>query len=311
VKLLFYTAASNSAAWLDALSRAMPGASIGTWPEGAVGATDGADYALVWKPPPELLAKLRNAKAIFNLGAGVDSLDSIPRSLQAVPLIRLEDAGMAEQMAEYVVHAVLRRYREFDVYARSQCVALWQPRERINKSGFRIGILGMGVLGAAVAAALAPFGFPIDGWSRSRKQISDVRSFAGPAELGEFLGRCRVLVCMLPLTAETRGMLNRATLSQLSQGAYVVNVSRGALLIDEDLLAVIESGAIDGATLDVFQEEPLPPTHAFWHHPRITVTPHVSAVTRIEESVAQIAAKIRRLEAGLPVSGVVDRARFY
>jgi len=311
VKLLFYTAASNSAAWLDALSRAMPAVSIGTWPEGPAGVTDGADYALVWKPPPELLAKLKSAKAIFNLGAGVDSLDSIPRSLQAVPLIRLEDAGMAEQMAEYVVHAVLRRYREFDVYARSQRDALWQPRERIDKSGFRIGILGMGVLGAAVAGALATFGFPIDGWSRSRKQISDVRSFAGPAELGEFFGRCRVLVCMLPLTAETRGMLNRATLSQLSQGAYVVNVSRGALLIDEDLLALIESGALDGATLDVFQEEPLSPTHAFWHHPRITVTPHVSAVTRIEESVAQIAAKIRRLEAGLPVSGVVDRARFY
>jgi glyoxylate/hydroxypyruvate reductase A len=311
VKLLFYTAASNSAAWLDALSRAMPGASINTWPEAATGATDGADYALVWKPPPELLAKLKSAKAIFNLGAGVDSLDSIPRSLQAVPLIRLEDAGMAEQMAEYVVHAVLRRYREFDAYAQSQRDTLWQPRERIDKSGFRIGILGMGVLGVSVAAALAPFGFPIDGWSRSRKQISDVRSFAGAAELGEFLGRCRMLVCMLPLTAETRGMLNRATLSQLSPGAYVVNVSRGALLIDEDLLALIESGAIDGATLDVFQEEPLPPSHAFWHHPRITVTPHVSAVTRIEESVAQIAAKIRRLESGLPVSGVVDRARFY
>jgi glyoxylate/hydroxypyruvate reductase len=310
VKLLFYTAASNTAAWVDALSRAMPGASISLWPDDATGET-GADYALVWKPPAELLAKLRSTKAIFNLGAGVDSLESIPRSLQAVPLIRLEDAGMAEQMAEYVVHAVLRRYREFDIYAQSQRGAIWQPRHRLDKSGFRVGILGMGVLGVAAAAALASFGFPIDGWSRSRKQISEVRSFAGRAELGEFLGRCRVLVCMLPLTAETRGMLNRVTLSQLSPGAYVVNVSRGALLIDEDLLALIESGALAGATLDVFQEEPLPPSHAFWHHPSITVTPHVSAVTRIEESVAQIAAKIRRLEAGLPVSGVVDRARCY
>ena len=308
MKLLFYTAASNSAAWVDALARAMPEASIGTWPRDA---TDTTDYALVWKPPPELLAKLESARAIFNLGAGVDSMGPMPRSLEAVPLIRLEDAGMAEQMAEYVVHAVLRRYREFDIYAESQRTALWQPRRRLDKSGFRVGILGMGVLGAAAAATLAPFGFPVDGWSRSRKQIPDVRSFAGTAELSEFLGRCRVLVCMLPLTAETRGMLNRATLSQLSQGAYVVNVSRGALLIDEDLLALIDSGALAGATLDVFQEEPLPPPHAFWHHPRITVTPHVSAVTRIEESVAQIAAKIRRLEAGLPVSGIVDRAHFY
>jgi glyoxylate/hydroxypyruvate reductase A len=311
VKLLFYSAASNTAAWVDALSRAMPGASIGVWSEDTTGAIDGADYALVWKPPPKLLAKLGSTKAIFNLGAGVDSLESIPPSLQAVPLIRLEDAGMAEQMAEYVVHAVLRRYREFDVYAQSQRGAIWQPRQRLDKGSFPVGILGMGVLGVAVAAALASFGFPIDGWSRSRKQISEVRSFAGRAELGEFLGRCRVLVCMLPLTAETRGMLNRATLSQLSPGAYIVNVSRGALLIDDDLLALIESGAIDGATLDVFQEEPLPPTHRFWHHPSITVTPHVSAVTLIEESVAQIAAKIRRLEAGLLVSGVVDRGRCY
>jgi glyoxylate/hydroxypyruvate reductase A len=308
VKLLFYTAADNAAAWIDALTRAMPEASIHPWPEGADGAPD---YALLWKPPGELFAKLTGARAIFNLGAGVDSLESMPPSLGAVPLIRLEDAGMAEQMAEYVVHAVLRRYREFDAYAESQRGGEWQPRGRLDKSAFRIGMLGMGVLGAAVAAALAPFGFPVDGWSRSRKQMHGVRSFAGTAELSAFLGRCRMLVCLLPLTNATRGILDRATLSQLPLGAYVVNVSRGALLIEEDLLALIDSNSLAGATLDVFQEEPLPPSHPFWHHPRITVTPHASAVTRIEESVAQIAAKIRRLEAGLPVSGVVDRAHFY
>jgi glyoxylate/hydroxypyruvate reductase A len=308
VKLLFYTAASSTAAWIDALTRAMPEACIGTWPADA---DQAIDYALVWKPPDELLAKLTRAKAIFNLGAGVDSLESMPHSLAAVTLIRLEDAGMAEQMAEYVVHAVLRRYREFDAYAEAQNRAQWQPRGRLDKSAFRIGILGMGMLGAAVAGALAPLGFPVDGWSRSPKQMPGVRSFAGTAELSEFLGRCSVLVCMLPLTHATRGMLDRATLSELPPGAYVVNVSRGALLVEEDLLALIDSGSLAGATLDVFQEEPLPPSHAFWHHPRITVTPHVSAVTRIEESVAQIAAKIRRLEAGLPVSGVVDRAHFY
>src|SRR5438874_12963177 len=147
----------------------MPGASIGTWPEVAVGATDGADYALVWKPPPELLAKLKNAKAIFNLGAGVDSLDSVPRSLQAVPLIRLEDAGMAEQMAEYVAHAVLRRYREFDAYAEQQRLSEWRQRPRRPKSEFIVGILGLGVLGTAVATALAPFGFPLRAWSRTHK----------------------------------------------------------------------------------------------------------------------------------------------
>jgi glyoxylate/hydroxypyruvate reductase A len=308
VKILLYTGASNAAAWIDALSRAMPEAIIGTWPDDA---TREADYALVWRPPPEVLATLDRAKAIFNLGAGVDGLDSMPRSLERVPLIRLEDAGMAEQMAEYVAHAVLRRYREFDAYAQSQREAVWQPRCRLDKSEFRVGILGIGVLGAAVASTLTAFGFPIDGWSRSRKQLPGVRSFAGDAELREFLGRGNVLVCMLPLTAETRGILGHATLSRLPRGAYIVNVARGALLIEQDLLALVDSGALAGATLDVFQDEPLPPSHAFWHHPRITVTPHVSAVTRIEESVAQIDAKIRRLEAGLPVSGVVDRVRFY
>jgi glyoxylate/hydroxypyruvate reductase A len=286
----------------------MPEASIGTWPQDADGMTD---YALVWKPPDQLLARLTGAKAIFNLGAGVDSLETMPRSLDAVPLIRLEDAGMAEQMAEYVVHAVLRRYREFDAYAELQAAARWEPRPRLDKSSFRIGILGLGVLGIAVAAALARLGFPVDGWSRSRKQIPGVASFAGAAELAGFLGGCRVLVCMLPLTAETRGILDRATLSQLPRAAYVINVSRGGLLVGEDLLASIDSGALSGATLDVFKEEPLPPSHPFWHHPRITVTPHISAVTQIDASVAQIAAKIRRLEAGMPVSGIVDRAHFY
>ena len=308
MKLLLCTGAGRRAAWADALSRALPGASVHVWPDDA---DLTPDYALVWKPPAEMFARLAGAKAIFNLGAGVDSLSSMPRSMVSVPLIRLEDAGMAEQMAEYVTHAVLRRYREFDVYAESQRIAAWRPRDRLDKSDFRVGILGMGLLGAAVAAALLPFGFPVDGWSRTRKQIAGVQSLAGHDELGQLLKACSVLVCMLPLTRETRGMLDRATLSQLPRGAYVVNVSRGALLADEDLLALVDSGALSGATLDVFEEEPLPPSHAFWHHPRITVTPHISAETRIEDSVAQVAAKIRRLEAGLPVSGVVDRARFY
>jgi glyoxylate/hydroxypyruvate reductase len=307
VRLLFYTASSSTAAWIDALSRAMPEASVGVWPH----ADPGADYALVWKPPRELLAKLDRVKAIFNLGAGVDGLEWIARSPQSAPLVRLEDAGMAEQMAEYVVYAVLRRYREFDAYLESQHQSAWQPRRRRDKSLFRVGILGVGLLGAAVATALTAFGFPIDGWSRSTKQLPGVRSFAGTTELPEFLGGCSVLVCMLPLTDDTRGILNSTTLSQLPVGAYVVNVARGALVVDEDLLALIDEGALSGAMLDVFHEEPLPASHAFWHHPRITLTPHVSAMTLIEESVAQICAKIRRFEAGLPVSGIVDRTHFY
>jgi len=218
---------------------------------------------------------------------------------------------MAQQMAEYVARAVLRRYREFDAYAQSQRNGAWQPRPRLRKDEFEVGILGIGALGTAVAAALSTFGFPLAGWSRKQKTVPGVKTFGGIAALPMFLSRSRVLVCLLPLTPETRGLLDGDTLSKLPYGAYVVNVSRGALLVEDDLLALIDSGRLAGAMLDVFRDEPLPASHAFWHHPRITVTPHVSAVTRIEESVAQVAAKIRRLEAGLPVSGIVDRKHFY
>jgi glyoxylate/hydroxypyruvate reductase A len=308
VRLLFYTASTSTRAWIDALSRAMPEASIEVWPDAGPG---DADYALVWKPPAELLDRLDRVKAIFNLGAGVDGLESIAGSPRGAPLVRLEDAGMAGQMAEYVVYAVLRRYREFDAYLASQREGAWKPRRRLDKSRFRVGILGIGLLGEAVASALTGFGFPVDGWSRSRKQISGVRSFAGAAELPEFLGGCSVLVCMLPLTRDTRGILDGAALSRLPDGAYVINVARGGLVVDDDLLALIDKGALSGAMLDVFREEPLPASHAFWHHPRITLTPHVSATTLIEESVAQICAKILRFEAGLPISGIVDRTHLY
>jgi len=307
LKVLFHTSGDDGAAWLDALSRALPEATLVEWPD----STMPPDYALLWRPPPALLASLSEVKAIFNLGAGVDTLVALPERPRKVPLIRLEDAGMAQQMAEYVAHAVLRRYRELDVYALLQEEAVWRPRARLPMHEFQVGILGFGVLGAAVAGTLSAFGFPLRGWSRTQKSVPGVRMFEGPVGLRPFLAETRLLVCLLPLTPDTRGLLDRATLSLLPRGAYVVNVSRGALLVDDDLLALIESGHIDGAMLDVFHDEPLPAPHAFWHHPRITVTPHISAVTQIEDSVMQIAAKIRRLEAGEPVSGVVDDTLLY
>jgi len=167
------------------------------------------------------------------------------------------------------------------------------------------------VLGRAVANALAPFGFPLRAWSLSRKTASGVDSFAGRAEWQPFLAASRVLVCLLPATAETRGLLDGAALGALPRGAHLVNVARGDIVVDADLVASLDDGHLASATLDVFHEEPLPRTHPFWHHPRITMTPHVSAVTLVDDSVAQIAAKIRRLEQGLPVTGAVDRERGY
>jgi glyoxylate/hydroxypyruvate reductase A len=308
VNIVLYTAGDNGGAWVAALARALPEARVDGWP-GAEAAD--ADYALVWRPPTELLGALRRSKAVFNLGAGVDGIADCPGLPSGVPLVRLENAGMAEQMAEYACHAVLRRYREFDEYAEQQRAAVWHPRRRIDKRAFGVGILGLGVLGEAVARALAPFGFPLSGWSRGQKSLPGVTTYAGAGELDAFLGGVQVLICLLPLTRETRGLLDRRLLSRLPRGAYLVNIARGPILIGEDLLALLDDGHLGGAMLDVFHDEPLPATHPFWHHPRVTVTPHISAATLIDESVAQIAEKIRRLEAGLPVSGIVARDRGY
>jgi glyoxylate/hydroxypyruvate reductase A len=308
VNLLFYSAGENGAAWLGALSRALPKASIETWPTTKAGE---ADYAIVWKPPADLLTALTKVKAVFNLGAGVDAFAETSALPRALPIIRLEDAGMAEQMIEYACLAVLRGYRELELYMDQQRAGVWRPRRRIDKQSFGVGILGLGVMGAAVAGALTRFGFPVHGWSRARKTIAGVTNYTGLGELDRLLANARVLICLLPSTRETRGLLDRARLSQLPRGASVVNLARGDILVDEDLIGLLDEGHLSAATLDVFRDEPLPADHAFWHHPKITVTPHVSAATLIDESVEQIAAKIHRLEAGLPITGIVERERGY
>ncbi len=307
MKILLHAPRDEGDAWHATLASALPDAAIAVWPE----ASAETDYALVWKPPAELFARVRPAKAIFNLGAGVEALLAVPTLPDGVPVIRLEDAGMAAQMAEYVTLAVLRAYREADAYAMQQREGRWLPRSRIVKSGFGVGILGFGVLGQAVADALAPFGFPLRAWSCSRKASPGVESFAGRGELRSFLAASRVLVCLVPSTRETRGLLDRAALESLPRGAHLVNVARGDIVVDEDLVAALDSGHLAGATLDVFRAEPLPSGHPFWHHPRITLTPHASAVTLAEDAVQQIAGKIRRLERGEPVTGTVDPVRGY
>jgi glyoxylate/hydroxypyruvate reductase A len=307
LKIQLQAPRDEGSAWHRALAAALPEATIAVWPD----TLEDPDYALVWKPPAELFSRARPKRAIFNLGAGVEVLLALPSLPRHVPVIRLEDAGMAAQMAEYVTLAVLSAYRESAAYAAQQRERRWHPRQRLPKARFGVGFLGFGVLGQAVAAALAPFGFPLFGWSAARKDVSGVRSFAGRAELSAFLGSSRVLVCFLPATSETRDLLDRATLSELPRGAHLVNVARGGVVVDHDLIDLLDDGHLASATLDVFRDEPLPPDHPFWTHPRITVTPHVSAVTLVEDSIAQVAAKMRRLERGQPVTGVVDPARGY
>lgn len=292
--------------WLAGLRAALPQATVTEWQPGA----PPADHAVVWAPPQRFLDEQQGLKAMFNIGAGVDALLKL-RLPPSLKVVRLDDAGMSVQMAEYVCHAAIRHFREFDGYEADVAQGRWSYRKPRARTDFPVGVMGLGVLGQRVAGALRQFDFPVRGWSRSAKAVDGVACYAGPATFHDFLSSCRVLVNLLPLTPETQDILNRDTLSRLRPGAYLINVARGAHLVDDDLLALLDGGHMAGATLDVFRTEPLPAGHAFWKHPKITVTPHTSARTLRDESIAQIAGKILALERGEPIAGLVDPARGY
>lgn len=309
MRIMFYATGANPAPWLEELRAAFPHADVRAWQDGD---NDHADYAVVWKPPLAMFVNRTGLKAIFNVGAGVEAILQLGAALPAdVPIVRLDDAGMGVQMAEYVTHAVLRYFRRFDQFELQARDGQWRFLRPHDKKDFTVGILGMGVLGSRIGEALAHFGFQLNGWSRTQKNVPGMQCHTGEAGLDAFLSASRVLVCALPLTTETAGILNHVTLGKLPQGAYVINVARGAHLIEEDLLQLVQNGHIAAATLDVFQEEPLPPAHPFWQEPRITITPHIAALTLREHSVPQIAGKVAAMERGEPIAGVVDRMKGY
>ena len=304
--ITFSLKAEDTRPWIEALRAHLPEARMSAWQPGA----DSADYAVVWAPSQQLIDEQGALKALFNIGAGVDALMKL-RIPGGVKLVRLDDAGMSVQMAEYVVQAVIRHFRELDQSEADMRAGRWAYRAPRQREAYPVGIMGLGVLGERVARAVAAFEFPVLGYSRGARQIDGVRCFSGAAGLDEFLARTRILVNLLPLTPETENIIDARLLARLMPGAYVINVARGAHLVDEDLLAAIASGQVAGATLDVFREEPLPEGHALRGEPRITLTPHTSARTLLAESMAQIAGKIRALEAGEAIRGVVDPRRGY
>ena len=306
MKLLFCCAGTKPEPWIAGLRAALPAAEVAVWEPGA----PAADYAVVWAPPQAFLDEQPGLRAVFNIGAGVDALLKL-RLPPTARVVRLDDAGMSVQMAEYVCHAVIRHYREFDGYEADVRQGRWSYRKPRSRADFAVGVMGLGVLGSRVAQALRVFEFPVNGWSRSPKALDGVRGFSGREGFNDFLAASRVLVNLLPLTPDTQDILNRDTLSRLQPGGYVINVARGAHLVDEDLLALLDEGHLAGATLDVFRTEPLPAGHPFWTHPGMTVTPHTSARTLRDESIAQIAGKIRALEQGEPIAGIVDPVRGY
>ena len=307
--ILFYADSQHEQEWLRTLHNAFTQHVIRTW---TIGDDDPADYAIVWKPPAAMLTGRTNLKAIFILGAGADAILQLGEALpKGVPIVRLDDAGMGVQMAEYVCHALLRYFRRFDQYEAQRDQQQWQFQMPFEKSEFSVGILGLGVLGQRIIDAVKQFAFPVLGWSRSPKHIDGVTCYTGTNGLDAFLRASRVLVCILPLTNETRELLHQDNLQKLPQGAYLINVARGAHVNEDDLLHLVQTGHIAGATLDVFQQEPLPVEHPFWREPRIQVTPHMAAMSLFNESVAQIAEKIQALEQGLAIRGIVDQTKGY
>lgn len=290
--------------WVSALQAALPGLHVRGWKKDAP--SSGTKVAIVWQPPEDLFIQEPDIELVFNLGAGVDALLTLPGLHDGIQIVRVEDAGMAAQMAEYAIYFLLRVSRSFDAYERQQREGVWGRQTDIDRAAWSVGVLGTGVMGARIAHSIAALGYPVAGWSRRGLALPGIEMYGGSDGLPGFLARTRVLVNALPLTPQTEGILCRETLSQLMPGAYLINIGRGRHLIEEDLLALLASGQMQGAALDVFTQEPLPAEHPFWLHPQISVTPHSAAASLLSETVRQIALKIQGYMRGEPLTGVVD-----
>jgi glyoxylate/hydroxypyruvate reductase A len=276
---------------------------------------DAVRYAAVWKPVPGTLKAFPNLAAIFNLGAGVDALMADP-TLPDVPIVRVADADLTGRMTEYVVMHVLIHHRHQRTIDACQRDRRWDPPAQRAAGAVRVGVMGLGVLGRDAADVLRRLGFDVAGWSRGRKDIPGIATYAGETELAPFLARTDILVCLLPLTPATRGILNRRTFSLLARdgalgGPVVINAGRGGLQVASDLLAALDDGTLVAATLDVFEPEPLPAESPFWSHPKVTVSPHNAADTDPDAISVYVAEQIARHERGEPLQNVVDRRLGY
>ncbi|RTR07080.1 2-hydroxyacid dehydrogenase [Halomonas nitroreducens] len=294
-------------AWREALARRLPEAEIIT-SAAPLAERRRADYLAAWKPPAELLGEPEHLKGIVNLGAGVDALLTNPGLPRGVPIVKLRDAGMAGPIGDYVRYGLLHFQRDFDRYARQQSRAEWHEHPLVDKADWPVGVLGLGAIGARVAAMVAADGFPVHGWSRSPKRLPEVTCHHGEAGLMALLARVRSLVLLLPDTPATRGIIDANALAALPEGASLINPGRGSLIDETALLEALgdgdTQGRLRGALLDAFPEEPLPVTSPLWHHPRVIVTPHMAGPTPLAAAVDQVADALRAFEAGEPVDTI-------
>lgn len=309
MKILFVAGDPKPERWTVPIKECLPDAEVYVWdPHGPA---VGADYAIVWQPPEALFERETHLKAVFNLGAGIDGLLKVANLPKNLTIVRLEDAGMSVQMAEYVLHQLLEASRGMETYREQQRQSLWKIHRPIKRSEWPVGVMGLGHIGKRVARTLANLDYQVSGWARGEHSLEGVSTYAGPGQLGDFLQATRVLVNTLPLTDETRDIINYELLSQLQPGAVLINVGRGEHLVEDDLLRALDDGTVLRASLDVFRKEPLPEAHPFWQRQEITITPHISARTLRDATIEQITGKIRDHAAGRAISGIVDTNRGY
>jgi glyoxylate/hydroxypyruvate reductase A len=306
--LLFYSLVDDPEAWREAVLRELPDLDFRVFP--AIGDPAEVEVALVWRPPAGLLASLPNLRLVQALSAGIDTMLDDP-TLPDVPLCRMVDPSLTRTMVEYVLAQVLFYHRDLDLYEDQQRRAHWRLVMPKTADARRVGVMGLGEIGRAIARELADAGFRVRGWSRSEHEIAGIETFAGRQGLKAFLVGTEFLVCVLPLTPETEGLLNAQLFAALPQGAVLIHVGRGRQLVEQDLLDAIDCGQLRGAVLDVFATEPLPPDHPFWRRPRIRITPHVAGYSLPQTGAAVVAENIRRLREGRPLLHLVDRSRGY
>jgi len=295
--------------WREAFQFASPELDCRSWQ--APGDLSEIEYAFVWKPEKGSLRRFPNLKCIFSIGAGVDHLLGDVDLPEGVPVVRMVEPELTRGMSEYVALHVLRYHRDLPALQQSQRARQWNELITPTAPHRRVGIMGFGVLGQAAAEALRVFGFDLACWSRTAKDFPGGESFHGSDGLVSFLARTEILVCLLPLTPETEGILNRDLFASMPRGAWLINAARGGHQVEEDILEALQSGQLAGATLDVFETEPLPKDHVFWSHPRITVTAHIASVTQPRSAAVEVVANIVRIEAGEPPLNTVDMGAGY
>jgi glyoxylate/hydroxypyruvate reductase len=306
--LLYKSAAERGRIWKTLFAEHAPDLDFRIWPD--VGDAEDICYLAVWELPSELLAKLPNLEVIFSVGAGVDQFDLslVPAN---VKVVRMIEPLLTQGMAEYVVLATLGLHRNLIDYVAAQRERRWEPIGLVPAAQRRVSVMGLGMMGQAALEALRPFGFQLAGWSRSERSIEGVQCFAGHESLEAFLEQSDILICLLPLTPHTRGILCRKAFDRLPRGAGLINAGRGGHLVEQDLLEALAGGHVSAAVLDVFAEEPLRSDHPFWSHPRVLVTPHMASNTSTELGGRAMLENVLRHRRGEPMSGVVHRELCY